>query len=229
MFVAAMIGFEQFYFHGRSFPGREITPPIRSLVITHGVSMALWIVLVVVQPMLVATGNRKVHMRIGRVGAALAASVVIIGLMVGVSSARVTPPDARLFGFAPREFMAVPVLSMIVFGALVGVGVWKRRTPALHRAMMHSATLATLSAALNRIPALNALYEGTFWDRLFGPFFFSSVLALAFLGVRCVLIRGIDRWLALGTAAVIAAGLAIVQIARTPAWNALATVLVPGS
>ena len=54
MLVSAVVGFEQFYFHGKSYPGREITPPIRSLIIVHGIAMSLWSILILVQPLLVS-------------------------------------------------------------------------------------------------------------------------------------------------------------------------------
>ncbi len=54
MLAAVMVGFERFYLHGRSFPDRPITPPIKGLVITHGVVMMGWILLFIVQPLLAA-------------------------------------------------------------------------------------------------------------------------------------------------------------------------------
>lgn len=226
MLACVLVGFERFYFHGRSFPDREITPPIRSLVIAHGAAMAVWILLGLVQPALIATRKHKVHMTLGWAGAATAAVVLVLGLMVGVQSARVSPPDNMIMGFNPRQFMAVPVISVLAFAAFVAVGVWKRKKPAVHRAMMLSATLAAISAALNRIDPLNQLYIGTVWDRLFGPFFAAVVLALLLLAVRCVLIRGYDRWLATGVGLVILLSAFIVQLARTAAWDRVAGLLL---
>lgn len=226
--VASLIGFEQFYFHGRQFPGREIAPPMRTLVIVHGTAMALWVLLVVFQPLLVAMSKRKLHMTVGRIGAVLAAGIVVMGLMIGVQSARVTPPEARIMGFTPKEFMAVPVISVLVFGTMVGIAVWKRKKPAIHRAMMLSATVGILSAALNRIDALNQLYVGTAFDRVFGPFFFAVVLGWLLVAARCAIVRSFDKWLTTGIAIVTLVSVGIVILAKTSAWNAIATMLVPG-
>ena len=92
--------------------------------------------------------------------------------------------------------------------------------------MMLTATLCTISAALNRIDALNQLYIGTVWDRVFGPFFAAVVLAFLLLALRCILLRGLDRWLAAGVAAVTLLSAFIVWLARTPAWDSFATLVL---
>lgn len=226
MLACVLVGFEQFYFHGRAYPNREITPPIRSLVIAHGLTMAAWILLGILQPLLVATGNRKVHRKIGVVGAGLAACVVAIGIPVGIQGMKHMPPEATLMGFSPAQFLAVPLLSLLMFGVLVAIAVWQRTRPAIHRSMMTAATLCTLSAALNRIDALNNLYVGTVFESFFGPFFMAVVLAGVLWGLRCVLVRSVDRWMGAGFAIVAVVSAAITAIAKTSAWEHLAIALM---
>lgn len=226
MFASVMVGFERFYLHGRSFPDREITPPIKGLVISHGVVMMLWILLFMLQPMLAAMKRVKVHMTMGKVGAALAAAVLVLGVMIGVQSARFTPPDAFIMGYTPTQFMAVPVLSVIFFAAMVGIAIWQRKKPAVHRALMLTATLGVISAALNRIQPLNDLYMGTVWDRLFGPFFAAVVLGAVLLALRCVMVRGFDKWLAVGVGAVTVWSAFIVIVAKSSVWMSFAEMVV---
>ncbi|MBL9032804.1 MAG: hypothetical protein JNM80_14005 [Phycisphaerae bacterium] len=226
MLGCVLVGFQQFFFHGRAYPSRPITPPIKWLVIAHGVSMSLWMVLMIVQPMLVAMRKRRVHMAVGKAGALLALAIVVLGVMVSVAQARVLPPDARIMGYEPKPFLAIPLLSVVFFGAMVGLAIWQRRRPAVHRALMLSATLGTLSAALNRIDALNNLYVGTIWETVFGPFLAAVVLGVVLLGIRCVVVRRLDRELALGVGLVTAWSLLIVVVARTEAWYGFASLLV---
>ncbi len=226
MLICTVLGFQRFYFQGQSYPGRPITPPIRPLIIVHGASMSLWILLGIIQPMLVASGKRKVHMALGRVGVAVAVSVLVLGIMVGVQSARVTPMEAKIMGFNPVEFLAVPLISVIFFAIFVAVAVWYRTRPHIHRAMMLSATMVTISAALNRVDALNNLYIGTVWDRLFGPFFAAVVIGAILVALRCLLIRAIDRPLATGWAIVTLLSAVIVWLARTPAWDSFARMII---
>jgi len=55
------LGFQQFYLHGKAYPNRELAPPIRTLLILHGASMLMWVLLFLVQPLLIVAGNRRVH------------------------------------------------------------------------------------------------------------------------------------------------------------------------
>lgn len=218
----ALVGFQLFYFGGRSYPGRPIPEPIRALVIVHGVVMLLWVLLFAAQPALVAMRKHRLHMALGRVGAALALVVVVSGVMLAVASARVTPAEALIWGLPPAKFMAVPLISVLIFAAFVGLAIRHRRRPAAHRAAMFLATLSALSAAVSRIDALNALYAGTVWERAFGPFFMSLVIGGVLVAARCVLARQVERWLVFGYLALVAMSLGIIALARTPAWDAFA-------
>ena len=61
----ALIGFHHFYFAGLSYPGRPITPPIRGLVIVHGVVMAAWLALFLTQPLLIPPVLTQLHLSSG--------------------------------------------------------------------------------------------------------------------------------------------------------------------
>ena len=225
--VAVMLtGFHHFYFHGRAYPGRELTPPIRTLVILHGTAMAAWMLVFLAQPLLILTGKRRIHERVGMAAACIAAAIVILGLKLGVESARFKPPGMLVSGLAPRPFMAIPVISVLLFGGFVAAGVICRRRLAVHRAMMLLGTLAAISAALARIDSLANLYADTVWERLWGPFFMTVVLAVLLLFLKWLLTRSIDRIYAIGCAGLAVALAAIVQLAPTSAWDSVATALL---
>lgn len=48
LLALTLIGFRFFYLHLQAFPGRPLTPPIRTLLILHGVLMTAWMLLSVV-------------------------------------------------------------------------------------------------------------------------------------------------------------------------------------
>ena len=98
LLILAFLGFQQFYLHGKAYPGRELTPAIRTLVILHGIATSAWMLLFIVQPLLVVTGNRRVHVVLGRFGTVLAGCIVLLGLQVAIASARITPPETKIFG-----------------------------------------------------------------------------------------------------------------------------------
>ena len=226
LLVLMLWGFNQFYMHGRAYPDRPLTPPIRTLLIMHGTAMAAWMLLSLAQPLLIVTNNRRTHMMLGRVGAVIAACIVILGLRLGIESTRVNPPDMRLWGLSPKQFMAVPIISILIFGSFVTAGVLNRRRPEVHRAMMLLSVLAVMPAAMDRIDAIKDLYSGTVWGTIFGPYFSMLVVAVIFLGVKWLLQRSVDKYYAIGCAGLIISSALIMQIATTGAWDTFAGFLL---
>jgi hypothetical protein len=226
LLVVMFLGFIQFYLHGRAFPNRPLTPPIRNLLIAHGVAMTAWMLLLLVQPLLIVNSKYKTHMRLGRIGAVLAACIFILGLRLGIGAARVAPPELRLWNLPYKQFLAVPVISVTIFAIFVAIGVWYRKRPEIHRPMMLLATLAAITAALDRIDAITSLYRHTIWGTIFGPFFSMLVIGAIFLVVKWALTRSFDRYFTLGWATLVVAGAAIMQLATTDAWDSIASFLL---
>ena len=225
LFVLTFLGFQFFYLQGKAYPGREILPQVKTLVVLHGLFMSTWMVLYVVQPFLIATGNRRLHMAVGKFGAVLAASMVVLGPMVSVATTRYGP-EFPLWGLNRRQFMAIPILVMLVFAVFVALGVWQRRRPEIHRSMMLLATLGIVVAATDRIGALHALYGESIWGQVFGPFFPELEIGAAFLGVKALLTRSFDRLFATGLAVFAVVSASIMQVATTAVWFRFASFLV---
>lgn len=224
--VAAFIGFNRFYLSGTAYPGRPIAPPIKWLVIAHGLSMSVWMLLLMLQSSLILARKHKVHMMLGKIGAGIAAIVIVFGFMLAVQSAAVTPPDVMPWApLTPMKFMAIPFFSVLIFAIFIIIGIAYRKKPAIHRSMMILGTLYALSAAVARIDLLNNLYLGTILDRLFGPFFFILILGAVMLAVRSAMARSFDKPFAIGLAVLTLASIAIMQIALMPAWESFATML----
>ena len=71
--------------------------------------MTAWILLSVVQPLLVATGRKRVHMMLGKFAMALAVGIIVAGYLIAIGSTRGTPPELVRFGLAPKAFLTVPL------------------------------------------------------------------------------------------------------------------------
>lgn len=226
LFVLMLIGFQQFYLHGRAFPNHELTPAIRTLLILHGTAMSTWMLLFLAQPLLIVSGNRRVHMMLGRIGAALAACMIFLGVRVGIEAARVNPPDMKLWGLVPKQFMAIPLIAILIFAIFVILGVWNRRRPERHRPIMLLAALTVITAAIDRIDAIRNLYSDTIGGTIFGPFFAPLVIGLLFLVVKWSLTRKWDRWYAMGYAGLVVAGALTMQLAPSRAWDQFASLLL---
>lgn len=226
LLVLAVIGFQLFYFHGMAYPGRPLTPPIKPLIITHGVAMTLWMVMIILQPLLVATGNRRTHMALGKVAALIAACLVFLGLKLGIAACKVAPPGLMFGPMTPKQFMAVPVLDMVLFALFVAAGIIWRKRPDIHKPMIFLASLAAVGAAISRIDFLNHLYAGTIWDRCFGIFFFTIIIGGFFLLSKCLVFRKFDRWFATGYGIFAIWFTTVPHLAMTPVWNAIANFLL---
>jgi hypothetical protein len=226
LLLLMFLGFQQFFLHGKAYPNRELAPPIRTLLILHGIGMSAWMLLFLAQPLLIAVGNRRIHMMLGKIGAVLAACIIVLGFRLGIESTLISPPDMRIWGLAPKQFMAVPIISIMIFAGFVVFAVLKRQRPEIHRPMMLLATLAAMSAPISRIDFLNALYHGAVWEIVFGPFFWTLVVGLFFLIIKWLLTRSLDRWFALGYTALVVANALIMQLATTNAWDCFASFLL---
>lgn len=226
MLLLTLVGFSKFYFQGMAYPGREIPPPIKTLVISHGLSMTAWLLLLLVQPILILRRNVRLHMTLGKIGALLTMLILGLGIALAIQSARYTPAEARIWGMTPKQFMAVPFISVIVFAVFVAIGVVYRRNAEIHRPMMLLATLTAMSASVGRIDALTALYAGTVWERQFSTFFMTLLIGTVLWTVRCILTRSIDRFFAIGLGALIVIDWGIVQLAPTNTWDSFASIFV---
>lgn len=226
MLAIALYGFHHFFFRGQAFPGRPLTPPIRALLIVHGLGQLAWLLLFIAQPTLVALRKRKLHKMLGRFGAALAVTLVVMGYLVAVRAARVNPPDLELFAMRPPQFLYVPLTAISVFAVFVALAIWQRNRPDLHRALMLTATVAASSASMGRIAWLNDLVIDTAWFRVFGPLHSSVMLGLFLLAARLLVVRRFDRPLALSVAAMAAVFAVMHQVSATNLWNTAAHILM---
>jgi hypothetical protein len=228
MLLAVLIGFRHFFLQGQAHPGREITPPIRTLIIVHGISLTAWVLVFLVQSVLIATGNRRVHIMLGRIAAVLAGFIVVSGFWFNLASFRLAPPGFVVWTLTMKQFMILGFYTLAMFAGFVSVGLWYRKRPEIHRPMMLLATLSIMSPAIARIDVLNALYQGTAIERIFGPSLGMLVLGAAF-GVLLQLqsvAAGRALPYVIGYGVLAATQLLIIGLARTNAWDTFATFLL---
>ncbi len=149
--AAALIVFTGF---ARTFYLKALfgTPALSELLMVHGVVMTLWMGLFLVQTGLVAAGRTDLHRKLGVAGGLLVLLMVPLGVAAAIDAAKrgATPaPEVT-----PLMFMAVPLLTIAVFAALVAVALWQRRRSAFHKRLMLLATVSILTPAIARIPVI---------------------------------------------------------------------------
>ena len=101
LIAVVLSGFHSFCFQGRAHPGRELTPPIRGMIIMRGIAMPAWMLVFLAQPLLILVGNRRAHAWVGTIASFIAAAIVILGIKLGVESARFKPPGSSGSGVSP--------------------------------------------------------------------------------------------------------------------------------
>lgn len=213
-----LIGFRAFYTHGTGVAGRHIDVAILPLVTVHGLAIAAWFVLFVIQSLLISVRNRRLHMRLGWSSVAIGLTILYTGSMVAIRSVQVSPP-ILFFGMPYARFLLVMLTEVALFTFFLAAGILLRKRPEIHRPMMLLAGLTILSGATARIPVLYIVFGETGWIGLFGAVF--SLGALLIL-LRSALIRRFDRWFAAGYAFCVITLIASTSLALTDSWSRLA-------
>ena len=141
-------------------------PPFSPLLHMHAVLMGSFLLLLLAQTTLVATGRCAQHMRLGLVSMLLVPAIVIVGFLLaranyhGVWGAlQAAPPAARaelqgVMGILDN-ILLLQLRVGILFPILIWIGLRARRgEPGLHKRMMILATAVALPAGIDRIPWL---------------------------------------------------------------------------
>jgi len=143
-----VVGFAPSYF----LRGAVFAPLPSLLVHLHGAVFSSWIFLFVVQTSLVSAGNVRLHRRLGVLGAVIAGLMVLLGILTPLGTihrAAVLPSF-----FTPESFLAGNIFGILVFGAYVGVAIWKRKDRIVHKRLMLIANAILTEPALSRMPIM---------------------------------------------------------------------------
>ena len=214
-----LIGFYPFYRHGTGFAGRRIDPVILPVVLVHGIAIAAWFVLFLVQSLLISARNRKLHMKLGWSAIGIGLTIACTGTMVAVRSVQISP-QILFFGMEYTRFLLVMLTEIASFSLFITVGLLTRKKPKIHRSMMLLASLTLIAGATARIPAFFSIFGKTGWVGLFGPVFCLGAILLA---VRFATTRTFDRWFAGAYAFWVAAYISSTSLSLTDAWSRVAT------
>lgn len=138
-------------------------PPFPVILHIHAVLMGAFLLLLLAQATLMATGRRGLHQQLGVAGFILAPAIVIAGIILvpamyqmiwtGMQAA---PPEARrgleeaLRGF--DNIMLMQIRAGAVFTALIAIALLvRRRNSGLHKRLMFLSITPALPAAFDRI------------------------------------------------------------------------------
>jgi hypothetical protein len=212
--LIVLVGFARTYYLKPFFNTPDLPNRIVQL---HGVVMTAWMLLFIVQVSLVAKRRVRVHQRLGIAGGVLAALVVVVGVLTALYAAarEVTP------GPSPLAFLVVPLGDMLVFAVLIGLALYYRRKPQVHKRLMLLAAIGLLTPAIARIP-VSFIYNG-------GPLAFfglGDLVLLAFVTYDTFKHRRLHPVFLWGSIVIIALQPIRLLLAGTHAWLNFAAALV---
>ncbi|HSP18549.1 MAG TPA: hypothetical protein VLQ79_03485 [Myxococcaceae bacterium] len=153
-------GFSRTFLLHRWFP--EVRAPAEPFFAIHGIVFLGWFVLLAVQSGLVAQRRVALHRSLGVLGGVLATVMVVLGITGAVIAGR------RTGGFTgvpvpPLQFMAIPFFDMVVFSSTIGTAFALRRDLQAHKRLMLIGSIAIITAALARFPAIFRLGPPAFF------------------------------------------------------------------
>ena len=140
-----------------------LRPPLPVSLHVHAVGRGSFVLLLLTQSVLMATGRCELHKRVGIAAFVLVPVLVVVGLMLAPtiyrefwSMAQTAPPDLRA-NLQRRLIMLNDILLMqirigILFPLFMGIGLAARgRNAGLHKRMIFLATAMPMPAAIDRM------------------------------------------------------------------------------
>lgn len=151
--LVVFIGFARTYFLASFFHAKPLPAPI---VHIHGAVFTGWIMLLVIQASLAASGRPDIHRRLGIAGLALAPCVIVLGVLVAHEMLR------RMWaipGFDAGAIYAVALSQILGFTVPVAFAFRLYRNPALHKRLILIGTIAMMTAGFGRWPVQFLLHK----------------------------------------------------------------------
>ncbi len=219
--VLIVIGFQHYIFHGRLADNTPILPAMLVAIVAHSTAIFAWFLLFFVQSLLIATKNRRIHMKLGWSVLLVATAIAVTGPIVAWRETWIE--KTTVFDWPAKPFLLVMLTEIFLFAVFVSIGVLYRKQPRIHRPMMLLAGLSLISGALARIPQVNATFGMHQWMGLFAPV---TVLGALLLLLRLAMTRRFEREYAVGYGILVAVTFVTSQLAMTHAWISLAEYLV---
>jgi hypothetical protein len=211
--LLSVAGFARSYYLAPWFETPQGTPEITPLLHVHGAAATAWLALMVVQPLLIAGKNRRLHRRLGWLGLGVAVAVVLLGNLAAIAAIHV-----GFIGLGdPYVFYAVPFFAINSFAVAAFFGFLWRERPETHKRLMLLANVGLINAAVARLPF--ALVQGG------APFTFTflpDVVILAGILYDWRTRGRIHRAWVWGGLAMVAAQAAMFPIMGSAAWIAFA-------
>jgi uncharacterized membrane protein YozB (DUF420 family) len=159
MTIVVFVGFSQSFFLRPMLPEAPEWAAPETVFYIHGLIFSAWMALLIIQTSLIGSHKIKTHRRLGVSGAILAATVVLVGVLISIVAAR--RPGGFIGATAPPlQELVIPIFDMVLFGLFAGLAIAWRRNSQCHKRLVLLATINLLHAAISRIPMPNIGVSG---------------------------------------------------------------------
>ncbi|HEY3729942.1 MAG TPA: hypothetical protein VGL28_01640 [Steroidobacteraceae bacterium] len=176
--IAAVVAFGFSHTIGQNLIHPVIPRP--SILYIHAAVFTAWLGFFPLQSLLVRTRSVTWHRRIGRFGAGMAATMLILGVTTAITMARF---NAMQLHQSDTDFgLMIPLFDMLCFGSTLALAIYWRKKPEYHRRLMFVATFALTAAGFGRFPE---------WRLFPSDYFYAGVDILILFGVARDLV--VDR------------------------------------
>ena len=208
--LVVFIGFAQTYFLAAHFHAKPLAAPI---VHVHAAAFTGWILLLVTQTSLAASGNVRIHRRLGLAGMVLAPTVFLLGVVVANEMLR------RLYAtphFDAERIYAVALSEIVGFAGPTFFALRLRRRPDVHKRLILIGTIAMMTAGFGLWPIHVLLHKPL-------PAMLCTTGLLALIAAYDLIsAHKLHRATVFGSAWVIAIELGSLPLSHTPIWHAFA-------
>ena len=196
----AVLGFWPHYLGPLLREGKALPLPVLHL---HAALVSTWLLMLVLQPLLIARRQLRAHRALGRLAWALAPAIVVSSLLLAV---QMTRPAAGA-GVEPFRYglFFVQIGTSLLFGACAAVALARRHDRALHQRAMLASGLSFVDPVLARV--CMALAPAGSWWANYGSIAIAAACMLLAIAIDRQSPRG--RWIFIATLiafAVISAG-----------------------
>ncbi len=116
----------------------------------HAIAATLWLLLLITQPVLIATGRSIPHRVLGR--AAVPLGIAVIAGFIGLTHQQLAAASAQEFP-VQAYFAYVRLVLVALFATCFALGVMHRRDPARHARYMFCSGLAAIDPVVHRLLA----------------------------------------------------------------------------
>lgn len=141
LLIASLAAFWPRYF-GQPFA------TIDSRTHAHAATMVTWCAMLIAQPLLVRSGRRDWHRRLGRASYVVAPAVLVSAVLL--AHFRFRSMDEATFA-AEAPFVFLPLSQALLFAIAFGLAIWSRRVPALHARFMIGTMLTLVDPVVGRL------------------------------------------------------------------------------